>query len=721
MQKERLKSLRGKIALTMISVVGLTLLCVGALFLVSSDRITSTLTESNQQMSLTSRSRSSASMTEQTKTRLQELADGKAELADRMFYEFEEAVCNAAVAAELLYANADAYPPRDVPLPQMENDGKLALQVLYASGVDPEDEAIQKEVRLLGNLQETLYAINHNDPSIVSNYIATDSGIMVQADYISAKKFDESGNIMPLDAKVRPWYQGAEESGELFLTPVVEDLHTRRPTVMCGVPIYCDGVFKGVAGAGMYLDNVEALVADIDLGDSGQACIVNQFGQVLFSSDADDVNSPFYPGLDLPSDADEALNTLAEMAINHESGVTMLDLNGTSRYVACSPMTTTGWSIFVILSQEEVDTPTVQLQGNLDRISEEAAAEAARHIKTTTILLPVLLAVALIAALIASLLLSRRIVNPIVTLTEKVQQVEGDNLDFHWTLETGDETQTLANSFESLTERMKTYITDIQTITAEKERIGTELSLAARIQAAMLPHIFPPFPDRKEINIFASMDPAKEVGGDFYDFFLVDEDHLCMVMADVSGKGIPAALFMMVSKIILQSCAMLGQSPAEILTKTNEAICSNNPENMFVTVWVGILELSTGKLTAANAGHEYPALMGPGGSFALYKDKHGLVIGGMDGVKYKPYEIQLQPGSKLFLYTDGVPEATNAENVLFGAERTLAALNLEPDAAPEQILKNVRRAVDDFVQDAEQFDDLTMLCLEYRGKEEDAL
>ncbi|MBO4831784.1 MAG: SpoIIE family protein phosphatase, partial [Oscillospiraceae bacterium] len=249
----------------------------------------------------------------------------------------------------------------------------------------------------------------------------------------------------------------------------------------------------------------------------------------------------------------------------------------------------------------------------------------------------------------------------------------------------------------------------------ERERIENELTMANKIQSSMLPHLFPPFPDRKEFDLYASMDPAKEVGGDFYDFFLVDDDHLCLVMADVSGKGVPAALFMMVSKVILQSYGNMGQSAAEILTKTNEAICSNNQAEMFVTVWLGILEISTGKLTAANAGHEYPVLRKPGGGFELVKDKHGLVIGGMEGVRYREYELQMEPGSKLFLYTDGVPEATDADNNMFGADRMVAALNTDPEAAPEQILKNVRAAVDAFVKDAEQFDDLTMLCLEYHG------
>ena len=248
----------------------------------------------------------------------------------------------------------------------------------------------------------------------------------------------------------------------------------------------------------------------------------------------------------------------------------------------------------------------------------------------------------------------------------------------------------------------------------ERSKIKTELTLATRIQANMLPNIFPAFPDRPEFDIYASMDPAKEVGGDFYDFFLIDEDHLCLVMADVSGKGVPAALFMMAAKIILANYAKMGKSPAEILTSANASICSSNREDMFVTVWLGILELSTGKLTAANAGHEYPVLRQPDGNFELYKDKHGFVIGGMEGLKYKEYSINMKPGAKIFLYTDGVPEATDSEDQLFGTERMVAALNKNPESSPQEILKSVRSSVDDFVKNAEQFDDLTMLCMEYK-------
>ena len=244
----------------------------------------------------------------------------------------------------------------------------------------------------------------------------------------------------------------------------------------------------------------------------------------------------------------------------------------------------------------------------------------------------------------------------------------------------------------------------------------TELNMATEIQASMLPSIFPAFPNREEFDLYASMDPAREVGGDFYDFFMIDEDHLGIVIADVSGKGVPAALFMMISKTVIQNFAMLGIGAAETLRKANESLCAQNKMEMFVTAWIGILEISTGRITCANAGHEYPAVCHDG-RFELLKDRHGFVLGGMEGSRYREYEIRLEKGDRLFVYTDGVPEATNVNNELFGTDRMIDALNADPKADPKEVLRTVRAAVDGFVGAAEQFDDLTMLCLEYRGRE----
>ena len=254
-----------------------------------------------------------------------------------------------------------------------------------------------------------------------------------------------------------------------------------------------------------------------------------------------------------------------------------------------------------------------------------------------------------------------------------------------------------------------------QALALEKERIGAELAVASRIQLNSLPKTFPPFPDRKEFDIYASMTPAKEVGGDLYDFFLIDEEHLGFFIGDVTGKGVPAALFMMVASSLLRNAAMSGAGPAEVLETVNRQICYRNPEEMFVTVWLGILEISTGVLTAANAGHEYPAIKRADESFELLKQKHGFVIGGMEEIRYREYELQLNPGDKLFVYTDGVPEAANVHEELFGTERMLAALCRAESGTPFEILEAVRQDVQQFAGSEPQSDDLTMLCLQYNG------
>lgn len=253
-------------------------------------------------------------------------------------------------------------------------------------------------------------------------------------------------------------------------------------------------------------------------------------------------------------------------------------------------------------------------------------------------------------------------------------------------------------------------------ISRASANVKSELNTATQIQNSMVPNIFPAFPDRKEFDIFAAMYTAKEVGGDFYDFFLTDEKHLALVIADVSGKGVPAALFMMASKILISDRTLMGGSPAEILEFVNNRICSNNQADMFISVWLGIMDLETGVVTASNAGHEYPAIYRNGEKFTVMKDKHDFVIGGLDGIPYNTYEFKLNKGDALFLYTDGVPEANNSKNELFGVDRMTAALNISSAGTPEEIVTNVKNEVNKFTGDSTQFDDFTMLCIRYNGR-----
>ncbi len=710
----------GKTILSAMIVLELGMLLAGAArFSFTMKNISDTLVSSNQTLSSTIGEKSSSYMTEQSQNRILELAGQKAEIADEIFSDFERGVCIAASVAAQIYSHPEQYSARPVALPDAGNDGKLTMQVLYSASTDPADPRIREELALIGNVQDTLMAVNASQDSMASIYVATESGFMVQADYISAKKYDESGNLMPLEAKERPWYQGAAATGAPYFTPVTKDAHTPRLGIMCGVPVYAGDRLMAVAGAGMYLDDMEDLVQSVDLGESGSACIINSSGQVLFSKYSEGTLAAIPDAADLRLSEDPELAEMAASAVAGKTGVLPLYVDGVASYAAYAPMKTVGWSMIVFLAQDAVEAPTTRLLGSIDQMTDQSLQDATSLTRRAVYLLPALLAAAVAIALALSVALSRRIVMPIRQLTEEVGAMKGDSLDFHWDLDTGDETQTLANSFQSLTLRMKEYIRDIENITAERERISTELSLATRIQADMLPNIFPAYPDRSEFDIYATMEPAREVGGDFYDFFLIDSDHLCLVMADVSGKSVPAALFMMMTKIILTNIAMQGKTPAQILTETNTAICTHNKEEMFVTVWLGILEISTGKLTAANAGHEYPVFM-KDGRFSVFKDRHGFVLGGMDGIKYKDYEVCLKPGDKVFLYTDGVPEATDKDGRLFGMERMLAALNENPDSPPKAILNHIHAAVDGYVRDAEQFDDLTMLCVEYNGNNDAA-
>ena len=231
-----------------------------------------------------------------------------------------------------------------------------------------------------------------------------------------------------------------------------------------------------------------------------------------------------------------------------------------------------------------------------------------------------------------------------------------------------------------------------------------------------LPMVFPPFPDRTEFDLYASMTPAMEVGGDFYDFFMIDSDHLGLVIADVSGKGIPAALSMMVSKTLINRQLMSGCDPATAMENVNLQLCERNEARMFVTVWAAVLEISTGKGMACNAGHEDPALRRSGGEFQLLKYKHGMFAGVSKKAKYQNREFELRPGDSVFVFTDGVPEANAGSGEMFGTKRLTEALNsCADDSSPEEILRTVRSSVDAFVGDARQFDDLTMMCLKYRG------
>ncbi|MBQ3921278.1 MAG: serine/threonine-protein phosphatase, partial [Firmicutes bacterium] len=466
---------------------------------------------------------------------------------------------------------------------------------------------------------------------------------------------------------------------------------------------------RGITDSGEYSAMVQMLwnfLQNSDVYDIYYAMYDKDTGALVYIADPDpDAETACYPG-----DWEEVNRRELDKFLNWDGEGTLYDVSRTEKY---------GW----------MSTAGVPLRGEDGEIAGFILADITLGSVVSNARIFALqfgLSIAALTFVIAAISTGRikkSVVKPINAIADAAQSYvndrkAGNQFTDHFSkldIKTGDEIENLSLVMADMERDIDIYTEDLTAVTAEKSRMGTELGMAAKIQSAMLPHIFPPYPDRKEFDLFALMDPAREVGGDFYDFFMTDENHLCLVIADVSGKGIPASLFMMASKVILQSYATLGLSADEILRKTNEALCKDNQLNMFVTCWLGILEVSTGKLTAVSAGHEYPAVKKPDGSFEIIKDPHGLALGCFDVSSYKSYELKLEPGSKIFVYTDGVAEAMNSENVQFGLDRTLDALNSAPMADPKTMIGNVRQSLADFVKEAEQFDDITMLCMEYRG------
>lgn len=343
--------------------------------------------------------------------------------------------------------------------------------------------------------------------------------------------------------------------------------------------------------------------------------------------------------------------------------------------------------------------------------------ENARNTYVKDVLLGVLAAVCLFL-LVYSVFLYREVLLPILAVTDEAKRFADSNTpsDKLSAIKKNDEIGVLAKAVGKMETDIVEYVENLTMVTAEKERIGAELSIATQIQADMLPGIFPAFPDKPEFDIYATMNPAKEVGGDFYDFFMVDESHLAIVMADVSGKGVPAALFMVIGKTLIKDHTQPGRDLGEVFTEVNDLLCESNSEGLFITAFEGVLDLVSGEFTFVNAGHEIPFICKKDGSYEPYKIRAGFVLAGMEGMRYKCGTMQLSPGDRLFQYTDGVTEATDKDGRLYGMSRLGEILAQNAALPPTELLVKVKEDIDAFVGDAPQFDDITMLCLEYRER-----
>ncbi|MBD5457175.1 MAG: SpoIIE family protein phosphatase [Lachnospiraceae bacterium] len=714
-------TIRRRVTKLLLAMVLTTLILAGAVSLWSLSSMREISRQNSVVLGQTAAEDAQEALEEMAGEQLLTIATEKAAYIEEKFNTVIACLNGIVQAAEAIYRNPQNYPDRAVPLPE-KGSRELAPQLLWSRRLaDTAGEPVQEalpELYKLGNLQDMLVQYNANNDMISSTYLATVSGWMLQADYIAYSKYTEDSRLPEFfEADARQWYQNARaaEPGQYTYTDVMKDFHEGRDCIVCSKAVFIDGEIVAVAGVGSYLDTVKKAVMNTTIGESGYAFLLNNRGEVLVSGAQSGETSA---GADRNADLRESLNTslarVAEDMVCGCSGLEKLTLDGREVYLAYAPLEKLGWSFATVMDVAEVVSTALKNHQMILALTGEISRQQNNAIKKTTHVFLFMLMVAAVVIGVVSILFSAKLAAPMHRLTEEVRQIDGGNLNSPIWIHTGDEVEELGNAFNAMTAQLRQYIGNLEAATAEKERVRTELTLASRIQADMLPDSGCARRDREEFSLYASMTPAKGVGGDFYDFFLTDEDHLVVLIADVSGKGVPASLFMVVAKTLLQSRIEGSSTLAEAVSAVNERLCTVNKNGMFVTAWIGVLELSTGLLTYVNAGHN-PPLFGNGKKgYEYLKERSGFVLAGMEGMAYQQKTLQLVSGDALFLYTDGVTEANDEQGSLYGESRLLALLNSHAQEKPQQLAETVWKDVQDFQGEAEQFDDITMLALYYR-------
>lgn len=706
------RSIRTQMSRTMAAVALLSIFLLGVAAASGLVRMRAQTLEINHNMGNQAAQDSRDLLEREAMDQLTALASAKAETVDANIQSIMSQVDILASSAQRLYADPAAFKPVPVEPPSDANQGKFVAQIVYAERTAPEDVA--EEVGLIGNLTLQMNGVSEFLHGAGTTQIGTESGFIVMCDENSGLK-TSMGHLDPVE---RGWYRMAADSGELTWSEVFEDSFGRGLAVTCGKPVYdSGGALRAVISIGSTLDDIGTSVTGLTIGESGYAFVVDHSGQVIMSRDLTVDLQGHVTGIrNLSEDDSDSIRQVAEDIRQGRRGVAEAVFDGVKVYLAYEPMEHMPWTVVTVVRVDEVLAPAMESQDRISALSVQAGNAIDGIIGVTSLVFLLAIGAAMVCALALGHFMAKRITQPISHLTEEVERISGGDLQGRIDLRTGNELQTLAEAFNSMTQRLDAYIRDLTAVTAEKERIGAELNVATHIQSSMLPCIFPAFPERKEFDIYATMAPAKEVGGDFYDFFMVDERHLAIVVADVSGKGVPAALFMVIGKTLIKDHTQPGADLATVFTQVNDLLCESNSEGLFITAFEGVLDLVTGEFTFVNAGHETPFIAKAGAPFAPHEIDPGFVLAGLEGMTYPCGSITLEPGDKLFQYSDGVPEATDAHEELYGMERLERVLAAHTGDAPDHLLPAVKADIDAFVGEAPQFDDITMLCLEYRSR-----
>ena len=664
----------------------------------------------------------------QAKERLSSLAFERSKRIDLGLGEVKKDTESVALQMHQILSNPDNY--KDLIIPNVKEKTVYSGEPYIYFPLEVEKKGISDELRreayLSSNIVDILTLISRRFLGFQSTtYICSKNGFLILVETTLHNK----GTItftQDYEPRERTWYKEAENAGKTIFTDFYMSMQG-YPAVSCATP-YFDGKgnLAGVAAVDSNIESLYELITEDSIGDTSINFTLNDKGEIILSS----VKTGFFAvsknPKDLRKDSNNGFAKVATDMTAGKSGVELLNVDGKEYYIAYSPMPSIGWSFGSLIEREEVINPVNMAKVIIKQLSDEITSsirlvfnQHAKHILIT-------IAIILIWLFWVSVKGSKKFVTPIVKLTNGVKEIAKGDLDKKLDIKTGDEIEVLADSVNNMTRDLKEYMENLSKMTAEKERIATELNVARNIQAGMLPSVAPDYSDKKEFDLSATMTPAKEVGGDFYDFYMLDENHLVITVADVSGKGVGAALFMVISKTLLKDLTMINSSAYSegkelVLSSTiewaNKQLYDNNEEKMFVTLFFGVLDLRTGEFTYVNAGHNPPMVRyKKEGEFAFIRnEKRNPVMGVSKKIKYREYRLTLSPGDMLFFYTDGITEAMNSQQQLYNESRLKSALDkVSDECSANKMISTVFSDIKQHVGDAEQSDDMTMLGLVFK-------
>lgn len=620
-------------------------------------------------------------------------------------YVFDSIKLDLIYLANMITASYESDKTSNVKLnpPDKTKDGEITPQLSFEPNVNQNDEKIKHEVKVLADLTDDLILNIEYSRQLPRCYVVTDTGIMVMVDKMPSARFDEDGNEVKLTHRDKIWYKNAMATSSVLMSDIVTDILTGNDTLVLLKSFDVNGKRKGVVAFEIYTNLLSEQDIGLNIQEEFDVFIFDRLGGVVFSDVVKDEKS---------LDPNDNVKEYAMSVLNEDDSLGDCIFRGKKNLVYNKKVPGFDWVLLVLVEEDIIKKGVDNLSSIISDTNTDLKNDMDKLNKNILANLTTLSIFVLIITFILSLVMSSFFSKPLNKLTNEISNTNVEDLKKVSNDYKDEEFKNLADTFNGMIDKINDYVSHIQTITREKENIKAELNVAKRIQQDMLPKNFDSINSRKDINIYAINIPETEVGGDFYNYILLN-NKLFLIIADVSGAGVPASLFMAKTNSLINSAIKLSNSPKVILSYVNSELCKSNEENYFVTISIYYIDLNTKKIISTNAGHENPIIIKNNGEVEMIMEKKTAPIGTKPNLIFEENVIKLEDGDKLFLYTDGVVEAINDKEELYGDKRLIEVLNTTLDDNAFDTIDKVKDSVMTFSNVPEQYDDITMLCFKF--------